>query len=98
MAKASASASAEAPTRPHSITLDNRRTLNMTGVNEVSAFDEKQLILNTEGGRMTVDGEGLHVTALLLEEGRIAIDGQINAITYTGRGKVVRKGLSGFFR
>lgn len=90
-------AAAEAPVRPHSLTLDNRKTLSMTGVNEVISFDEKQLILSTEGGRMTIDGEGMHVTSLLLEEGRISVEGNVSAVTYSGRASA-RKGLGGLFR
>jgi len=90
-------APAEAAARPHTLSLENRKTLTLTGVNEVTAFDEKQLILRTEAGQLTIDGEGLHVTALLLEEGRAAIDGQINALTYSRRG-AGRKGLAGLLR
>ena len=86
-------AEAAAPVRPHALALENRRSLTLTGVKEVTAFDEKQLVLQTEGGPLTVDGADLHVTTLLLEEGRVAISGQINALTYgTGRGNG-RRGL-----
>ena len=84
---------AEVPARPHALTLENRRTLSLTGVQEVTAFDEKQLALKTEGGPLIIDGSDLHVTTLLLEEGRVAISGQINALTYgAGRGSG-RRGL-----
>ena len=58
----------------------------------MTSFDEKQLALQTEGGPLIIDGSDLHVTTLLLEDGRVAISGQINALTYTGRGKG-RRGL-----
>ena len=96
MAKA-ISAAAE-PARPHTLSLDSRKTLSMTGVKEVGSFDEKQLVLDTEGGRLTVDGDGLHVTSLLLEEGRISIEGQVNAIVYSGKGAGGRRGLGGLLR
>jgi len=90
-------AASEAPVRPHSLTLNDRKTLTMSGVNEVSSFDEKQLVLRTEDGQMTVQGSGLHVTALLLEEGRVSVEGKIDAIAYTGRA-AGGKGLMGLFR
>ena len=84
---------AEAPARPHALTLENRKSLSLTGVKEVTSFDEKQLALQTEGGPLIIDGNDLHVTTLLLEEGRVAISGQINALTYAaGRGSG-RRGL-----
>ncbi len=90
MAKQTAEALAQA--RPHGLTLENRKSLTLTGVKEVTSFDEKQLALQTEGGPLIIDGSDLHVTTLLLEDGRVAISGQINALTYTGRGKG-RRGL-----
>lgn len=87
---------AETPSRPHTLSLENRKTLALTGVSEVTSFDDKQLIMQTEGGRLTVDGDALHVTALLLEEGRVAVTGQINAISYSGKGRP-RRGLGGLF-
>lgn len=89
---------AETPARPHTLTLNNRKSLSLTGVKDVSSFDEKQLILHTEGGPLVIDGDGLHVTALMLDEGRVSIEGQINAMTYTGRNAACRRGLSGLFR
>ena len=89
---ANQNAEAPVPARPHALTLENRKTLSLTGVKEVTAFDEKQLALQTEGGPLIIDGSDLHVTTLLLEEGRVAISGQINALTYTGRGGS-RRGL-----
>ena len=64
---------------------------------DVNAFDEKQIALQTEGGPLMIGGDGLHVTALLLDEGRVSIEGKINAMIYTGR-KDGRKGLGGLFR
>lgn len=86
----------EAAPRPHALSLENRKTLTMTGVKEVASFDEKQLVVDTEGGRMTVSGDKLHVTSLLLEEGRMAVEGQIDALAYSGRGGR-RGGLRGLF-
>ena len=87
--------SPETAHRPHAMTLTDRKKLSLTGVNEVTSFDEKQLILRTEGGQMLIGGTGLHVTALLLEEGRVSVEGQVDSISYTGRSAGGRKGLKG---
>ena len=34
--------------RAHKLILNNRRTCNLTGVNDVLSFDEKEIILETE--------------------------------------------------
>ncbi|MBQ9197198.1 MAG: sporulation protein YabP [Clostridia bacterium] len=93
---AKTTAASETPSRPHTLTLNSRKSLNLTGVKDVSSFDEKQLILHTEGGPLVIDGDSLHITALLLDEGRVSIEGQINAMTYSGRGGA-RRSLGGLF-
>ncbi|MCR4885940.1 MAG: sporulation protein YabP [Clostridiales bacterium] len=72
--------------KPHALTLDNRQRAVLTGVSEVLAFDEGQVILMTEAGEVTLAGEGLHVTRLNLEEGQMAVEGKIDSIAYPPRG------------
>lgn len=91
------SSAGDAPVRPHTLTLNSRKALSLTGIMDVNAFDEKQIALQTEGGPLMIDGDGLHVTALLLDKGRVSIEGKINAMIYTGR-KDGRKDLGGLFR
>ena len=83
--------------RPHSLTLNDRKSLYLTGVRDVASFDEKQLIMHTDAGQISISGEGLHVSELVLEEGRVAVEGQVDAIQYTNRGKLSRHGLHGIF-
>ena len=69
----------------HMLTLDNRRRASLTGVSEVLGFDENQVNLRTENGEVTITGEGLHVTKLMLEEGQLALEGKIDGIQYTSQ-------------
>lgn len=82
------------PSQPHTMNLENRQRAALSGVGEVLAFDETQVILSTECGEMALTGEGLHVTRLMLEEGQLTVEGRIDGIVYTQRGS--RRGL--FFR
>ena len=75
----------------HLLTLDNRRKAMLTGVNEVLGFDENQVSLMTENGEITLTGEGLHVTKLMLEEGQLAVEGKIDGVFYTQKSR--RRGL-----
>ena len=62
----------------------NRRgSAQLTGVKEVLSFDEKQLLLRTEQGDLAVSGEGIHITALLLDEGRLTFEGRVDALSYS---------------
>jgi len=77
---------ANAVKKPHTLSLENRQRAALTGVSEVLAFDENQVVLMTEGGELALAGEGLHVTKLMLEEGHMAVEGKIDSVVYTQRG------------
>ena len=75
----------------HTLALENRHKALLTGVGEVLGFDENQVTLLTDHGEITLTGEGLHVTKLMLEEGQLAVEGKIDAVAYTQRPR--RRGL-----
>ena len=76
------------------LTLRDRETLELDGVSDVRGFDESTVYLDTVCGRLTVEGEGLHITHLALEEGRVALTGRIGAIYYADE---AHKAKGGFF-
>ncbi len=67
---------------PHSLTLENRNVLNLTGVKDVSGFDEQTVNLLTPFGSLIVKGEQLHISRLSLDTGEVTIDGKINSLQY----------------
>ncbi len=70
----------------HSFNLSDRKTMNLTGVINVLNFDEDEIILETTMGFLAIQGEGLHITMLSLEDGRVSIDGTLNNFTYKAPG------------
>ncbi|MDD4801344.1 MAG: sporulation protein YabP [Syntrophomonas sp.] len=70
----------------HSLNLANRQRLALTGVNNVISFDEQEIILSTNLGYLSVAGEELHINALNLDEGKVAIQGNVNNIGYKPQG------------
>ncbi len=77
----------------HSVLLKNREYLSLEGVLEVISFDEEVVILRTEGGQLTVEGEGLHVKKLLLEAKEATIEGKILSLSYTDRQEAKKGGF-----
>ncbi len=67
---------------PHNCILEDRRALSVSGVNDVSNFDEEAIIAATDYGELTVRGEKLHITKLSLEIGELCIEGNIRSLTY----------------
>lgn len=77
------------PKRPHLLTLDNNRKLHMTGVLSMDNYDEKQIIATLSENKIIVDGLGLTVDKLSVEEGIIDISGSVSAVRYA---KTAEKG------
>ena len=69
--------------RTHKITLLNRRTCNLTGVNDVLSFDVSEIILETDQGMLMIKGDELHVNRLTLDKGEVDVDGRIDSFTYS---------------
>ena len=67
---------------PHKLTLNERKSLTMTGVTEVLRFDETAVVLRTALGLLTVQGQDLKLKTLSLEGGQVAVDGQMFALVY----------------
>ena len=67
---------------PHKLSLDQRKSLTMTGVNEVVSFDENTVVLKTALGMLVVQGQQLQLKTLTLDGGNVAVEGQINSLVY----------------
>ena len=68
---------------PHSLSLDERHRLTVTGVSEVLSFDETEVIMDTTLGLLTVEGEELHVEKLSLDIGELTLEGSIQSLCYS---------------
>lgn len=66
----------------HSLILDNRTNLTLTGVCDVSGFDEQTVNLITDCGVLIVKGESLHINKLNLDSKDVSIDGNISSLQY----------------
>ncbi len=87
--------------RAHKLILNNRRSCNLTGVNDVLSFDENEIILETEQGMLMIKGNELHVNRLTLDKGEVDVDGRIDSFTYSEQAGMGNKGeslLSRLFR
>lgn len=67
---------------PHKLTLNERKSLTMTGATEVVSFEESAVVLHTSLGTLVVQGQDLKLKTLSLEGGQVAVDGHISAIHY----------------
>ena len=66
----------------HAISVTDRSSALLTGVAEVISYDENNIVMLTNMGQLTLDGEGLNIVQLNLGEGNVSVDGRINAFYY----------------
>ena len=71
----------------HKLSLVGRKSLSLTGVKEVISFDAKEVILETVQGVLLLRGDEMNVTRLLVEKGEVDLDGRIDSMVYTERGR-----------
>ncbi len=67
----------------HSVIIERRKKMVVTGVKEVESFSENTIITVTEMGEMTVKGNGLHISGFNRETGDLSVDGCVSAVAYT---------------
>lgn len=66
----------------HSLGLENRSVLTLTGVEDVESFDENEIIMNTSQGNLIVRGSSLHIGKISLDVGEMQVAGLINELCY----------------
>lgn len=76
----------------HSLSIDRRESVTVTGVLDVISFDEETVIGETEMGVIIIRGSNLHVNRINLDSGELAVDGEITGVNYEdqasyGKGK-----------
>ena len=77
---------------PHRLTMDDRRSLWITGVEEVESFDDGEVAVQTVKGLLYVRGSGLKVNKLEKTTGELTIFGEVSSLEYDDRG-----GRAGFW-
>lgn len=80
------------------VIIESRKKLNISGVRDVTSFDEETILLDTVLGKMTVKGEGLHISSFNTETGELQAMGKIHAVVYMSDAKSSGGFLSRLFR
>lgn len=67
---------------PHGLSLQDRKKMAVSGVNEVMNFDENQVTISTTMGTLVVRGSSLHIDQLSLDSGELRLTGRIDLVEY----------------
>lgn len=73
--------------RRHSLILEGRNRLSVSGVVDVQSFDESLVSMETTLGMLVVRGSGLHIEKLSLDGGELELEGDIDSMDYEEGGQ-----------
>ena len=79
----------------HELKMKDRKELALTGVCEVLSFDDSSVTLKTVCGELEIDGSGLKISSLDTANGTIFVSGNVQAFSYSDKGKDSQKGIIG---
>ena len=73
---------ARTPARFHSLQLEGREKLTLSGVEDVAGFDENLVVLTTSLGELSIRGKQLHIERIDLDSGALELRGQVQEMSY----------------
>ena len=83
----------------HTVHLENRRHLELSGIEDVIRFDETGAEFRTAEGNLLIDGKDFRMDTFDLSRGIVTLDGEIAILEYTGlaqdQKKEQKRGLFG---
>ncbi|MGN1096765.1 MAG: YabP/YqfC family sporulation protein [Christensenellales bacterium] len=69
--------------KTHNLKYDNGKKVYLSGIKNVESFSENHLLLTLDNEKtLTIDGIGLSVTNLDVENGNLELDGELVKISY----------------
>ena len=68
--------------KAHTLSLDDRKALDISGVERVDSFDEGEIVMLTSGGTLIIRGSDMHMDALDLVSGQARVSGVISELCY----------------
>lgn len=68
--------------KKHNLFIRSRQRMELTGVSDVSNFDEEEIIVQIGGISMSIEGENLRIEKFNSESGELNLVGMINGLFY----------------
>jgi len=66
----------------HILTLTNREHLSITGIHDVDAFNEEEIIAICDTGELIIKGQLLHIEELSVDSQILTVTGKISSLSY----------------
>lgn len=75
----------------HSISINERKSIIITGVKKIDSFDTDEFFMQTNMGNLIIKGEQLEMIKLDTYQGNVSIKGKINELNYTEEEKKINE-------
>lgn len=80
----------------HSISLNERKNIMVTGVKKIESFDDHEFLMETSMGYLYIKGENLEIIKLDTFQGTVSIKGKFISLNYMDDAKKKEKEESVF--
>lgn len=77
----------------HDVILKSRTKLEMTGINDVTSYDENEIIVISNNSSLSIEGENLKIERFDSDKGELIVNGLVNGIFYFGKENKKKKAL-----
>lgn len=84
--------------RSHSLIMNDRRSIVLTGITDVGCFDEDSIMLYTDLGSVLIKGEKLQVNNIDTESGNFEAEGKVFSVIYGDKKQKNQSFFSKVFR
>ena len=83
----------------HDVTIIGGRMLRMTGISDVTSFDDCQIMAQNSESDISIEGEGLKIEKFDASSGELTVNGKIYGLNYYGTApEKKKKSFMGFFK
>jgi sporulation protein YabP len=96
MAVSAERSSAEKQHHPHTLIVDSRSKITITGIIDVGCFNDQSVELVTDYGSIVIKGRDLHVKKVSVDSGEMSLEGAIDNIEYNQK-MIGKRGRSALF-
>lgn len=85
--------------KKHNLLVKSRQRMEITGVSDVSNFDEEEIVVQIGSLSMSIEGENLRIEKFNSESGELNLIGLINGLFYySKKPEKKKKSLTNLFK
>ncbi|MBP3495993.1 MAG: hypothetical protein J6K52_07270 [Clostridia bacterium] len=88
--------SSEVQEERHDVVIKSREHMEMSGIIDVSSFDDAEIIAQTSLSSVSIEGENLKIERFNAQSGELIVNGHINGMFYYKKEPQKKKKFSFF--